>query len=279
MVRRVPHQLDDVRPRPCRAHMSNTPPSPAMRRASMHSAICYHLRRSRIHLWECRMEWIDPQLRRLGLKRISERAAPIFLDERLSTAFQQADDLAKEAPSPWELTDSGAGPGGMQPEATAGYKAKRRRLSPQDEKLGRERLLKAYERIEAQLKEMDNQIAALEHTFLRRVIEIVAIVSIASAIVIIFIGVFTHSALQLTGREGAATLLLGSGVSLLVTTYVKDRNLRTLSSRVRAELNGCLAREPYVDAHQCFTRTLGDLKNAFLSTRWQARDILQVKTK
>jgi hypothetical protein len=86
---------------------------------------------------------------------------------------------------------------------------------------------------------------------------------VVSAIAILGIAMLTHSELKLVGKDGAATLLLGTGVSILVSTYSKDRKLRTLSARIRARLHACLAHPDYSEVRHCFVQVLAEFELAF----------------
>ena len=126
---------------------------------------------------------------------------------------------------------------------------------------------RAYERIDAMLKVLDSQIQ--EKGGLRTLLIIVGVALIVIAVALFFIGVFQQSHLELAGKGGAGTLLLTSGVGVLASIQSKDRKLRTLTSRIRAQLLACLARE-YAEAQACMTRTLERMDEEFSSIRKKA---------
>lgn len=217
------------------------------------------------------MAWDHSRLASLGLKEISKREAPVFLSPSIQSAFKEAETFARQAPPAWELVESGEGAGGYGLLGAGGLKAIPRALSKRDEEQGYESLRKAYKRIDAELIEMDKHIAQLELSPLRRTIVAIGVLLVVCAVAIVFIGIWQHSEIKLVGKDGAASLLLATGVSLLGTMYAKDRALRTLTSRVRIRLNACLTQE-YAAARDCFTRTLDDLGAAFATARSEATE-------
>lgn len=199
----------------------------------------------------------------LGLKVIPARFVPAFMDvgEDLRRDLSDAGTLVSQAPSPWEIVEERAG-GGFQPQ-DFGLKSVPKELTDEEQRYGREQINEAYKRIEAALKQLDNRIRQLERSGLRKLLLLVGLGLVLSAVAILAIGVFRHSEIKLIGEHGAATLLLTTGISILASSYRVDRKMRTLTSRIRARLAVCLGHPNYPDVLPCFSSALEELNNAF----------------
>jgi hypothetical protein len=201
----------------------------------------------------------------LGLKTIPKRFVPLLKNEELPRAFSDALTIVSQTPSAWEIVEVPGG-GGIQPFDVP-FKSIPKQLSEEQKRHGRERIDEAYKRIDAALKQLDKRIAQLERSALRRLLMFVGSGLVLSAVAILAIGVFRHSEIKLTGKSGAATLLLGTGISLLGSMYAKDRKMRTLTSRIRAHLGACLAYADYSDVRDCFMTRIEECNSAFTRIR------------
>jgi hypothetical protein len=198
----------------------------------------------------------------LGIRSIPKQFRPLFSDKDLPQALAEARAMVSETPSAWEVVEEPSGNGGFQ-TLDVPFKSVPVKLSEEEEKLGRRRMAEAYKTIDLVLEQMDRRIAQLEHSVLRRLLILTGLVLVLSGVAILAIGVFRHSEIKLTGKDGAASLLLGAGLPILASMYAKDRKLRTLPSRVRARLAFCLAHPDYTAVRECFMRALEQVDSAF----------------
>ena len=198
----------------------------------------------------------------IGLKVIPARFVPAFVatEEDIGRAFSDARRLVSQAPKPWEIVELPS-TGGFQPQDLP-FESVPIDLPDEDRKFGRERINEAYKRIDAALKGMDYRIRQLERSGLRKLLLLIGLGLVLSAVTILGIGFFTHSEINLIGKDGAASLLLTAGISVLVSSYRTDRQMRTLTSRVRARLAVCLGYPAYEDVLSCFSTGLEELTMA-----------------
>jgi len=198
----------------------------------------------------------------LGLKTIPGRFAPLLTDKELHQAFSDARALVSRTPSPWEVVEVDQAGGGFQ-TLDVPFKTVPKDLSDEEVRFGRQRIDEAYKSILAALKQLDKRIAQLERSSLRKLLVVVGLGLVAGGVAILGAGFFRHSEITLIGKDGAATLLLTTGLSLLGSIWAKDRNMRTLTSRIRARLSACLAHTEYSEVRACFMKTLDECNNVF----------------
>jgi hypothetical protein len=201
-----------------------------------------------------------PLIMVLGLKTIPRRFVPLFKDEELVRAFSDARNLASQTPSGWEVVEVPRG-GGIQP-LDLPYDSIPVELSEEAKASGQKQMEEAYKRIEIVLGRLERHIK--EQTALRVLLILVGLVLILSGIAILVIGIFRHSEVELIGKGGAATILLGAGIPILTSMYAKDRKLRTLPSRIRLRFAVCRLHVEYSDIRKCFLDALEEYESAFL---------------
>src|ERR1700730_5240590 len=179
-----------------------------------------------------------------------------------------------EAPSPYEVVEVPSG-GGIQP-LDVPFESRPKDLSESEKQSGMNHIEKAYNMIDGMLTRMEKQIAANERTPMHLILVLFALVLVFGALAILGLGFFHHSQIVLTGKDGAATLMLASGVSIGYYVNGTDRKFRTLPGRIRIRLAACLAREDYAEILACFTDTLDKLDGAFVDLRRDNRDASQL---
>lgn len=217
---------------------------------------------------------LDSKLREtrdlLKMGRVPGNFIPILLDEKVLGAFAKASSLAKEAPIPWEYVEPSEG-SGFQTQSFGTTRL--RHVSDTERENGLQRLEAAYQEIENALRRIEEDIKQECRKPLRLLLLIIGLALVFTSITFVVWGVLQGSEIEMAGKDGAATLLLGTGVTLLSGIYIKDRSIRTLPNRIRARLAACRLWAEYEKIYQCFMDAIQALDKSFQTIKQHAEDI------
>jgi hypothetical protein len=201
----------------------------------------------------------------LGIKTIPKQFMPVLADERIGQVFADARRELSETPSPYEVVEVSSG-GGIQPQDVP-FESRLKDLSESEKQSGMNHIETVYKMIDEMLTQMEKQIADNERTPMHVILVLIAAGLVLGALAILGLGFFQHSQIALTGKDGAATLMLATGVSVGYRVYGTDRKFRTLPARIRIRFAACLAREDYAEIRACFTDAVDKLDGAFVDIR------------